>query len=223
MPAFVCVPSVPGPVPAVVVLMEAFGLTHHIRDVTERIAREGYVAIAPDLYWRSLPKNTFGYDEVPAAIEVMRKLDDASAVADIDATLDHLGRMAEVVPTSVGVTGFCMGGGFTFLTACTLSDRIRAAAPFYGMVRDAWIDAVDRITVPVHLFFGGKDAFIPAERVERIEARFRELGTPCRVTVYPDADHGFFCSERSSYDASAARDSWQQLMALFAQHLPRSA
>jgi carboxymethylenebutenolidase len=148
----------------------------------------------------------------------MRALDDARVVADIGATLGYLEGMHV---GRIGVTGFCMGGGFTFLTACTLSDRIAAAAPFYGMVRDAWIDAVDRITVPMHIFFGGKDAFIPQDRVLRIEHRFAELGKPCHVTVYPDADHGFFCDERPSYHPSAARDAWRQLLAFFGEHLTR--
>jgi carboxymethylenebutenolidase len=217
MPALLCVPRDRRRAPAVVVLMEAFGLTGHMRDVTARLAREGYVTLAPDLFWRSLPDNTFGYDQVPQAVEFMRSLRDDDVVADIGAALGWLEGMPDV--GRIGVTGFCMGGGFTFLAACTMSHRIAAAAPFYGMVRDTWIDAVDRIMVPMHIFFGGKDTFIPAERVLRIEERFAELGKPCRITVYPDADHGFFCDERPSYHPSAARDSWRQLLAFFGEHL----
>ena len=220
MPAFRCVPATPRSVPAVIVLMEAFGLTSHIREVTERVARAGYVAIAPDLFWRDAPNNTFGYDQVPQAIQVMLKLDHERVVADVGATLSHVEGMPEVVPSAIGVMGFCMGGGFTFLTACTLSHRIAAAASFYGMVRDEWIDAVDAITVPIHLFFGGKDEFIPPDRISRIESRFAELHKPCGITVYPDADHGFFCHERPSFDEHAARDSWRTVLAFFAEHLP---
>ncbi|HEV8718962.1 MAG TPA: dienelactone hydrolase family protein [Candidatus Binatia bacterium] len=222
MPAFLCVPKAHGRFPAVLVLMEAFGLTSHIQDVTARIAKEGYVAIVPDLYYRDLPNNKFDYDQVPEGIAMMRRLNHQSVLADIRATLAHLRSMAEVVPSRVGVTGFCMGSGFTFLTACELSAEIAAAAPFYGMVRDEWIEAVKQISVPAYLFFGEADPFIPRERVQQIEARFRELGKSYRIKVYSGADQGFFCHERSSYNQAAAQASWSELTAFFTQHLQRA-
>jgi carboxymethylenebutenolidase len=223
MPAFLCAPKAPGPLPAVLVLMEAFGLTPHIRDVTARIAREGYVALAPDLYYRELPNNKFGYDQVPEGLAMMLRLKDRSVVADIRAALGSLKSMGEVVASRIAVTGFCMGGGYTFLTACELSAEIAAAAPFYGMVRDEWIEAVQQINVPMCLFFGGADPFIPQERVQQIDARFRELGKTYRIKTYPGADHGFFCTERPSYNQAAAEDAWRELMTFFREHLRRSA
>lgn len=100
-----------------------------------------------------------------------------------------------------------------------MSDAIAAAAPFYGMVLDEWIDAVKNITVPVYLFFGDADPFIPLERVKQIESRFQELGKEYTLKVYHDADHGFFCNERSSYDPLAAEDSWGELTRFFHKHL----
>jgi carboxymethylenebutenolidase len=90
------------------------------------------------------------------------------------------------------------------------------------MVLDEWIDAVTNITVPVYLFFGDADPFIPLERVRQIESRFKELGKEYTLKVYPDADHGFFCHERSSYNRAATEDSWRELTAFFAQHLRRT-
>jgi carboxymethylenebutenolidase len=219
MPAVLCRPKRRGPHPGVLVLMEAFGLTPHIEDVTARIAREGYLAMAPDLYYRDLPHNTFRYDQVNEGVAMMLRLDPSKVIDDVRAALGFLKRSDDVLAGKIGVTGFCMGGGFTFLTACELSSEIAAAAPFYGMVQDEWIEAIHRVTVPVYLFFGGADPFIPPTRVEQIERRFRDLGKNYRIKTYPGADHGFFCHERASYNAPAAEDAWGELMRFFAQHL----
>jgi carboxymethylenebutenolidase len=219
MPGVLCTPGGDGRAPAVLVLMEAFGLTGHIRRVAARIAAEGYVTFVPDLYWRSLPDNKFGYDQVPEGMKLMLALRDEDVVADLRASLAFLKARPRVAASALGVTGFCMGGGFSFLTACALPGEIAAVAPFYGMVRDAWIDEVQRITAPVYLFFGGADPFIPPARVRQLEERFRALGKPCRVKVYAGADHGFFCDERASYHPEAAADAWLELTGFFAEHL----
>lgn len=206
MPAFLCTPTEPSRKPAVILLMEAFGLTSHIQDVAARIAKVGYVVLAPDLYYR-LPNNKFGYDEVEQAMAMMWRLDFGKPVEeDIGAALAYIKSRPDVYPDKIGVTGFCLGGGLTFLTACKMSSAFAAAAPFYGMVLDEWISAADNITVPVYLFFGGVDRFIPKERVKQIESRLKELGKEYTLKVYPDADHGFFCNERSSYNPLAAED-----------------
>lgn len=119
----------------------------------------------------------------------------------------------------IGVTGFCLGGGLSFLSACKFSDEIAAVASFYGMVLDDWIEAVTNISVPIYLFYGGIDSFIPPERVQQIETRFQELSKEYTLKVYPDADHGFFCHERSSYNRLAAEDSWNELTQFFHRHL----
>lgn len=220
MPAFLYTHGEDRRKPAVILLMEAFGLTSHIRDVAARIANEGYVVLAPDLYYRELPNNKFGYDEVEQAMAMMYRLDFGKPMEeDIRAALAYVKSRADVYPDRVGVTGFCLGGGLTFFTACKMSDAIAAAAPFYGMVLDEWIDAVKNITVPVYLFFGGVDPFIPLDRVKQIESRFKELGKEYTLKVYSNADHGFFCHERSSYNRLAAEDSWRELTHFFHHHL----
>lgn len=220
MPACLFVPSETDRKPAVLLLMEAFGLTSHIRDVATRIASEGYVVLVPDLYYRNWPDNKFGYDEVEEAMAMMWSLDFGKPMEnDIQAALDYLKSHSQVNPDRIGVTGFCLGGGLTFFTACKFSDRIAAAAPFYGMVLDDWIDKVTDITVPVYLFFGGADPFIPVDRIHQIESRFQELGKAYKLKLYPDATHGFFCNERSSYYPAAAADSWQELLQFFKHYL----
>lgn len=223
MPAFLYTPAEPGRKPAVILLMEDDGLTPHIQDVAARIANEGYVVLTPDLYYPWLPNNKFGYDEVEQAMAMMYRLDFGKSVEeDVRAALAYVKSQPDVYPGRVGVTGFCLGGSLTFLTACKLSAEIAAVAPFYGVVLDEWIDAVTNISVPVSLFFGGTDPFIPVDRVRQIESRFKELGKEYRLKVYPDADHGFFCHERSSYNRLAAEDSWRELTRFFHKHLQES-
>lgn len=222
MPAFLYRSAEGEHQPVVVLLMEAFGLTPHIQNVAARIAKVGYVVLAPDLYYRELPNNKFGYDEVEQAMAMMYRMDFGQPVEeDIRAAIAYVKSQPDV-SSKVGVTGFCLGGGLDFLTACKLSDEITAAAPFYGMVLDEWIEAISNITVPMYLFHGGVDPFIPLERIQQIESRFKNLGKEYTLKVYPDADHGFFCHERSSYNRLAAEDSWYELTAFFNKHLQES-
>lgn len=222
MTAFLCAPAAAGaaPLPAVLLLMEAFGLTSHIRDVARRIAREGYVVLAPDLYHREPGPRTFSYDEVDEAMATMYRLDLAGGLErDLRAALAHLKARPDVRADRVGVTGFCLGGGITFFCATALSREIAAAAGFYGMVPNEWLERIDEIAVPLLLFFGGMDPFIPLGRVAQIKTRLAEAGKDARIELYREADHGFFCDERDSYDAEAAADAWQQLTAFFREHL----
>ncbi|MEW6733308.1 MAG: dienelactone hydrolase family protein [Acidobacteriota bacterium] len=220
MPAFFCNPAEPVHKPAILLLMEAFGVTQHIRDVALRIANEGYMVLTPDLYYRELPNNKFAYNEVEQAMAMMYRLNFGKPMEDdISAALSYLKSQPDVYSDRIGVTGFCLGGGLTFFTACKLSVEIAAAAPFYGMVANEWIDAVKEVSVPIYLFFGGLDPFIPLERVKQVESRFKELGKEYQLKVYPDADHGFFCHERSSYNRLAAEDAWHELTQFFYKYL----
>jgi carboxymethylenebutenolidase len=209
--------------PAILLLMEAFGLTSHIQDVASRIASAGYVVLVPDLYYRELPDNKFGYDEVEQAMAIMWRLNFGKPMEeDIGSALAYLKSRSNVDSDRVGVTGFCLGGGLTFFAACKFSAEIAAAAPFYGVVLDEWIEAAQNIAVPIYLFFGGVDPFIPLDRIQQIESRFKELEKDYTLKIYPDANHGFFCNERSSYQQAAAEDSWCELTRFFHKHL-RSA
>ncbi|MDJ0706242.1 MAG: dienelactone hydrolase family protein [Leptolyngbyaceae cyanobacterium MO_188.B28] len=206
--------------PGILLLMEACGLTQHIQDVAARIANEGYVVLTPDLYYRELPNNKFGYDEMEKGMAMMNRLNLGESMKnDLQAALTYLKSRSDVYPDKVGVTGFCLGGGLSFFTACKLPNEIAAAAPFYGMVLDEWIEAMPHITAPMYLFFGGVDPFIPRDRIQQIDARFKELGKDYTLIVYPDANHGFFCHERSSYNQAAAEDAWLKLTRFFQKHL----
>ncbi len=228
MGALLARPAGPGPFPAVVVVMEAFGLTTHIKRVAERLAREGYVALAPDLYYRD-GGPIVPYQDVPEAIRLMSALWDEKVLEDIAAAIEFVKQQPGVRPGGVGMTGFCMGGRITFLTACR-NASVTAAAPFYGggigsvmapgeRTPRAPLEYADGLRAPLLLFFGGDDPFIPLEEVERIKGRLAALDKRAETIVYPGAPHGFFCEDRESYRAEAALDAWQRLLTFFDGHL----
>jgi carboxymethylenebutenolidase len=227
MPAYVARPEGAGPFPGVIVVMEAFGLNRHIESVTERIAREGYIAIAPDLYYRAADR-VAEYSDLPKAIGLMSQLDDKKIVADVRATMAWLDGQPGIAKGRIGITGFCMGGRVSFLSACHLP--ILAAAPFYGggigrvmmpseRTPHPPIDDAAGVTGALLVFYGDKDAFIPPDEVALVKERLAKLGKDAEVIVYPGADHGFFCNERPSYHEAAAQDSWRRLLRFFEKHL----
>jgi carboxymethylenebutenolidase len=220
MPAYVAQPAASGPRSAVIVLMEAFGLVPNFEREVDRIARMGYVALAPDVYHRQAPDNTAAYDDLRKAMALMRNLRDDEFVGDMRAALAHLRSTPEVGAAPIAVTGFCMGGRLSFLAACELPSELRACAPFYGGGIGALLERADRIRCPLQLFFGQLDFFISQDEVKQIDARLRALGLEYAIENYAGAVHGFCCEERAeSYHAEAARDAWAKLEAFFAKHL----
>jgi carboxymethylenebutenolidase len=218
-------PRARGRHPAVIVIMEAFGLNDHIKDVTERIAQEGYVALAPDLYYRESP-NVVGYDQVPAAIALMQKLDHDKVMADLQRVIAHLKAQHFVDAERLGITGFCMGGTIAFLAACKLPSDIKATVSFYGggIAGDAPtapLHAAAALQAPVLCLFGEKDPYIPLSQVQKLEETLRALGKTFEIKVYAGAEHGFFCDDRASYHAEAAQDAWERTKAWFEKYLKR--
>jgi carboxymethylenebutenolidase len=217
MPAFLARPAGEARLAAVLVIQEAFGLNRHIESIARRLAGEGYVALAPDLYWRAGPGRAVGYDDLAEAIRLMQALDDEGIVADVASAVGHLERQPFVRADRIGITGFCMGGRVSYLAACALPGRIKAAAPFYG--GGIPLDRTSMLEAPVLAFFGEDDPFIPLAAVEELKAALARHGKQAEVVVYPGAGHGFFCDERASYHADAARDAWQRLTRFLAAHL----
>ncbi len=217
MSAFLARPTAAGPHPAVLVIMEAFGLNRHIQGVATRIAAAGFVALAPDMYYRE-PNAVVAYDQLPDAIRLMSGLRDDSIVADVRAAVAHLQSLACVRGDRIGITGFCMGGRISFLSACAIPE-IKASAPFYGGGIGGLLDRAPTITCPLLFFFGDQDAFIPNDEVTKITETLRDLKKAAEVQIYPGAPHGFFCDERDSYRAAAAGDAWRRLTTFLALHL----
>ena len=210
--------------PAVIVWMEVFGVNSHIRDVTERVAAEGYVAIAPNFFFRSAPDLELGYDEagMNEGIANMMKLQADQMIADAQGTLTYLRGRADVDGSKIGVMGFCIGGHMTYLTACETD--VAAAASFYGGGISApegpggaasTVSRTSGISCPIVCLYGAKDAHIPLDQVDQVRSALNAAGTQAEVIVYDDADHGFFCDQRESYHKASADDAWTRVKALF--------
>jgi carboxymethylenebutenolidase len=225
--AYLAEPADEGRFPAVIVIQEIFGVNAHIRDVVERFARAGYVAIAPAIYQRLAPGFEAGY--TPEDIKLGRQYKEQTTVdellGDIQATIDYLKTRSNVKPGAIGCIGFCFGGHVVYLAA-TLPD-IKATASFYGAGISNWTPGGGRPTIAhtadikgaIDLFFGMDDASIPVEHVNQIEAALQQQHISHRIFRYQGAEHGFFCDRRASYNAAAAGDAWIQVQELFQRTL----
>lgn len=194
--------------PGIILIQEWWGLNAHIKDIAERFARAGFITLAVDLYDGKVTK------DAGEASHLMSSLDPQQALAKLKAGLDYL-RQPKLA-TSVGVTGFCMGGVYTLLTACNY--QVEAAVAFYGMPDD--LSCLANLSCPV-LFFGGeKDQWITVEKMERLREALQQHGKDGEVKIYDGADHAFFNDTRPEvYDAAAAADAWQRTLAFFRQYL----
>jgi carboxymethylenebutenolidase len=228
MGGYLARPKDGGPRPAVLVFMEIFGVNGHIRDVTERVAREGYVALAPDYFHRTGPGVEYGYDEkgLAAGMQLLFALKAEEMISDAKTAIAFLRGRKDVRGDRLGAMGFCIGGHMTYLTAC--ETELRAAASFYGGGIAAaqgpgggipTIDRTSKIGGTIDCFFGGKDAMIPGAQVDAIRSALVTSGVNHHIEVYPDADHGFFCDQRATYHKASADDAWQKVKALFAREL----
>jgi carboxymethylenebutenolidase len=223
MDAYVAQPKNGGNFPGVVVIQEAFGVNDHIKKATDRIAAEGYVAIAPDIFHRETER-LIPYAEMPKAIATMQRVVDSKAMEDVGAAIAHLKSQNNVKAGSVGVIGFCMGGRLTYLAAAHHADDVKCAVPYYGggipMGNPSPLSRTREIKCPMYLFFGAKDQLIPKEQVDQIKAELTANRVPFQLELYPDAGHGFFCDDRTmSYNEGAAKNAWEKTKAFFAQHL----
>lgn len=209
--AYLATPAGAGPSPAVIVVQEWWGLNEHIKDVAERYAREGYVALAPDLYHGKVTKDP------NEAGKLMGALNREAAVKDLLGAVAHLKGMKEVRGDRIGVTGFCMGGSYALLLPCRTKE-IRAAAPYYGEVPDE--ATLRNLACPILYVYGDADVWITKDDVKRLEATLKKLGKPGEVRIYPGAPHGFFNDTRKDvHRQKEAQDAWRRTLDLFAKHL----
>lgn len=223
--AYLAAPKGGGSYPGIVVIQEIFGVNAHIREVTQRIAKEGYVAIAPAIFQRIAPHFETGY--TPQDIELGRKYKDktkaSELLSDIQATIDYLKNHPQVKKDAFGCIGFCFGGHVAYLAA-TLRD-IKVTASFYGAGiatqtpggSSPTVTRTPEIFGTMYAFFGMEDVSIPVQQVDKIEAELEKHHISHRVFRYDKAEHGFFCDHRASYNPEAAADAWEQVKQLFKQ------
>lgn len=213
--------------PGVIVYMEIFGINSHIRDVTERVAAEGYVALAPDFFHRTGPGVEYGYDDegMGKGMALLGQLDADEMIADAKAALAYLRGRADTT-AKTGAMGFCIGGHMTYLTACETD--VAAAASFYGGGiaasqgmggKPSTVSRTGKISGRILCLFGAEDGFIPSDQVEQIQSALSAGGIEHEVVVYPGADHGFFCDQRGTYQKEAAADAWERVKKLFRETL----
>ena len=215
-----------GKVPGVIVVQEAFGLNRNIQEIAERIAAEGYHAMAPNFYYREGGK-TVGYGELQEAIGLMGRWTDAQIVTDVRAAVAALESDGGVRADRIGITGFCMGGRVSYLAACEIP-AIRAAVPFYGggiagqqftPGATAPVPLTGKMRAAIQLHFGENDSYIPLSAVEEIRQALEREKKDYEIHVYKGAGHGFFCRERADYNEDAAKLAWERTKGFFKKHL----
>ncbi len=213
------------------VLMEAFGLNDHVRDVVRRLAEAGYVALAPDLYYReSEEARPIPYAEPDRAADmVMRtvalsdapeeRVKDDRMLADVVAALAALRADAGVDAERVGLLGLSTGGRLAYLAACREPAGIGAVVVFYGGRIVPIVEESRALRAPMLLLFGEKDTGISLQQVDRIRAELEHRGALHEIEIYAGAGHGFLSEGRDSYDTTAAQHAWQRALAWLARHL----
>ena len=224
MPAFHARPkNAEGPLPIVIVVQEIFGVHEHIRDLCRRLAREGYLAIAPELYFRQGDPNDFA-DIQTLLRGLVSKVPDAQVLADLDHVASWAARNGGNAHQLL-VTGFCWGGRIAWLYAAH-NPQLKAAVAWYGKLVGEKslnsprhpVDIATELTAPVLGLYGAQDTGIPLESVETMRQALRAANAKAEIIVYPEAGHAFNADYRPSYHAESAADGWQRMLAWFAQY-----
>jgi len=223
--AYRAIPKGAGSQPGVVVIHEFYGLNDHIKDVTHRLAREGYVALGVDLFSRS--EASPDPSDTQALYRRMLKLSDEEAVEDLVAAEHYLHALPQVGVRRVGAIGFCMGGLCAYLLGCR-DEMVRAVVDFYGTIRYPSTTPAKPIS-PIALapklncallgIFGAADGVVPVEDVHAFEERLKAEGKEFEIHVYSGCGHAFFNDTREHYQADAAKDAWDRVIRFFAKHL----
>ncbi len=225
VPVYEVRPAAPGTYPVVIVIPEVFGMHEHIRDVTRRFAREGFLAVTFEPYARE--GGVLHLPDIDAVRKVVDPVPDARVMADLDAIVAWAKKHPFARPDRVGMTGFCRGGMYTLLYAAR-SPELKAAVPWYGQLRPALtpgvrtegpLDVAAGIEPPVLGLYGGEDLGIPVADVRTLESKMKAAGRTAEFMIYPGAPHAFFADYRPSYRAEAARDAWGRCLAWFNRYL----
>jgi carboxymethylenebutenolidase len=224
LPGYYVTPAGTGKFPAVIVLMEAFGVNDWCKGICNRLAQSGFAAIAPDLYRGA----TYSYTEMQAAIAKLKSLKDDVVMSDVGKSIEFLAKRAEVNASGIGVIGFCMGGRYTFLSNAVYPNQLKAAVAFYGggidnsadpVGRKSLLNRVETMQAPIMLMYGAEDKSIPADEHSRITAALSTAKKRYILNLFPKAGHGFMSDRRDSYSAEAAAEAWMMTTGFLKQNL----
>lgn len=197
------------PHPGLLVIQEWWGMNDHIKDITKRLANEGFAALAVDMYDGKVTKDP------KEAQATMMAMDKAVAVEKLNGAVSYL--QGNPAVGKVGVIGFCMGGFFSLTLACR-NKEIKAAAPFYGMIPPN--ELLEKMSVPTLYFYGEKDGHIPGTEIDRLEQAMKNTGNPGGAVRYADSDHAFFNDTRKEvYNPKDAADAWTKALAFLKKNL----
>jgi carboxymethylenebutenolidase len=225
VPIYEARPAGKGKYPAVLVIPEIFGMHEHIKDVTRRFAREGFLGITFEPYARE--GGVLHLPDIDAVRKVVDPVPDARVMGDLDALVAYVKKHPAARPDRIGVTGFCRGGMYTLLFAAH-SPEVKAAVSWYGAIKPAKtpgvrtagpIDLAAQITAPVLGLYGAEDLGIPVADVREMEAALKAAGKTAEFVIYPGAPHAFFADYRPSYRAEAAKDAWGRCLGWFNKYL----
>lgn len=222
IPAYWAMPAKGGPFPVVLVIQEIFGVHEHIKDVCRRLAKEGYMAIAPELYARQGDVSKLSIDQIRP---IVAKVPDSQVMSDLDAAVEHARASGKADTNRLAITGFCWGGRITWLYAAH-NPGLKAGVAWYGrLVGEANdltpkhpVDLAAELKAPVLGLYGADDQGIPVETVEKMRSACQAAGKTCEIIVYPNAPHAFHADYRPSYRAEPAKDGWSRMLAWFRKY-----
>ncbi|MGB3718810.1 MAG: carboxymethylenebutenolidase [Proteobacteria bacterium] len=222
IPAYCAMPAQGGPFPVVLVVQEIFGVHEHIKDICRRLAKEGYMAIAAELFARQGDVSKLSIDEIRP---IVARVPDAQVMSDLDAAVEHARASGKADVNRLGITGFCWGGRIVWLYAAH-NPNLKAGVAWYGrLVGQSTentpkhpVDIAADLKAPVLGLYGAADQGIPVETVERMRSACQAAGKTCEIVIYPDAPHAFHADYRPSYRPEPAKDGWARLLAWFRKH-----
>jgi carboxymethylenebutenolidase len=220
IPAYRAQPSSGTNFPIILVIQEIFGVHEHLQDVVRRLAKLGYLAIAPELFVRQ--GDVSKLSSIEEIRTIVKKVPDTQVLSDLDATLAWAVKSSKGNVDRVGITGFCWGGRITWLYSAH-NPKVKAGVAWYGrLVGDSTtltpkhpVDIAPTLSVPVLGLYGGKDTGIPLESVEKFQTLLKSGRSKSEIVVYPEAPHAFFADYRPSYREKEAKDGWERLQGWF--------
>jgi carboxymethylenebutenolidase len=224
IPAYRAMPENGGPFPVILVVQEIFGVHEHIKDLCRRLAKAGYLAVAPELYARQGDVSKIK-DIQEVISKVVSKVPDSQVMSDLDATAAWAKKTGKGDTAKLGVTGFCWGGRIVWLYSAHNPD-LKAGVAWYGRLVGKGddlhpkhpIDLVADLKAPVLGLYGGADQGIPNDTVEQMRKALKDAGKPCEIILYPDTPHGFNADYRPSYRKDKAEDGWKRMLEWFKTH-----